>query len=412
MTPNTSHILNQGGTLRDHRFMRDVRLFIVPTVVAIVLQGALYATLLRQAGRSDWLVPVAVIAGATILSALMLTAFRRHQYPLTSSALLTAAMYCVAVTVLSALRIRVSYFGLTLAAPIAIGCLAYANMRFHKAISDNVALLEFPGAQALAVSLGVPIAKESDEIDQLLIDPGEPTEPGQLNRYYMRGVEIVPWMLFLETRQGRVDVASFDISHIRLSPTQLLYTRAKRLLDILAVLVTLPITVPLSLLVAGFILLRHGRPVLFIQKRFGYGGQHFSMMKFRTMHEGSEGHSAGVGDKRVFAGGRFLRRLRLDELPQLYNVLIGEMSLIGPRPVSDFVATQCEATEPKYGLRYLVQPGITGWAQVNSGYATTTEEEMRKLSFDLYYIKHQSFDLDLQIIFRTLLTLVLGKGAR
>jgi lipopolysaccharide/colanic/teichoic acid biosynthesis glycosyltransferase len=412
LTLNTFHILDQGGTLRDHRFIRDMRIFVVPTLLAIGLQGAVYAALLRQSGRGDWPTPVLVLAIATILTAIMLTAFRRHQYPLTSSAILTAAMFCVAVTVLSALRIRVSYFGLALAAPIAIGCMAYANMRFHQAISHNVALLDFPGARALAETLAVPIASDDAEIDQLLIDPAEPTAPGELHRYYMRGVEIVPWMLFLETRQGRVDVASFDISHVRLSPSQILYTRAKRVLDMAAVVVTLPLTIPISLLVAAFILVRHGRPVFFVQKRFGYGGRRFSMIKFRTMHQGSDGKSTVVHDRRIIAGGRFLRRLRLDELPQLYNVLIGEMSLIGPRPVSDFVASQCEGVEPKYGLRYLVQPGITGWAQVNSGYATTVEEEMRKLSFDLYYIKHQSFDLDLQIVFRTILTLILGKGAR
>jgi lipopolysaccharide/colanic/teichoic acid biosynthesis glycosyltransferase len=130
------------------------------------------------------------------------------------------------------------------------------------------------------------------------------------------------------------------------------------------------------------------------------------------MHQGSDGESTVLRDSRIFFGGRFLRRLRLDELPQLYNVLIGDMSVIGPRPVSDFVATQCEAVEPKFSQRFLVLPGITGWAQVNSGYASTLEEEMHKLSFDLYYVKHQSFDLDVQILFRTVTTLIFGSGAR
>jgi lipopolysaccharide/colanic/teichoic acid biosynthesis glycosyltransferase len=321
-------------------------------------------------------------------------------------------MFCVAVTVLSALRIPVSYFGLTLCAPIAIASMAIANMRYHKALSDNVALLDFPGAQSIAETLGVPLVTDSADIDQLLIDPDVPTRKGELNRYYMSGIEIVPWMRFLETRQGRVDVATFDISHIRLTPSQLLYTKLKRAMDIAGVLVTAPITIPIALLVAGFILLRHGRPVLFIQRRLGYGARHFRIIKFRTMHVGSDGASTEVGDKRIISGGALLRRLRLDELPQLYNILVGEMSLIGPRPLSDTVAAQCEAEEPKFTYRYLVLPGITGWAQVNSGYATTIDEEMRKLSHDLYYIKHQSFDLDLQIIFQTVMTLLLGKGAR
>jgi len=412
MTQNTTRILDQGGTLRDHRYLRDLRLFIVPALFAIVGQGLVYGLVLAQAGRGDWLVPVLVLAAATIACAVILTAFRRHQYPLTSAAILTSAMFCVAVTLLSALRIRLSYSGLMLAAPIVITCMGYANMRYHKAISDNVALLNFPGAGALADTLGVPIVGANADVDQLLIDPEAPLKPGELNSYYMRGVEIIPWMLFLETRQGRVDIASFDISHIRLSPSQLLYSKAKRLFDICSVLVTAPITVPLALLVALFILLRHGAPVLFIQQRVGYGGKVFNIIKFRTMHQGQDGQSTAIRDKRIFAGGHLLRRLRLDELPQLYNVLIGEMSLIGPRPVSKYVAAECEAFEPKFLLRYLVQPGITGWAQVNSGYAGTVAEEMHKLSHDLYYIKHQSFDLDLQILFRSLTTVLFGRGAR
>jgi lipopolysaccharide/colanic/teichoic acid biosynthesis glycosyltransferase len=412
VAPNTTRILDQGGSRRDHRYIRDLKLFLLPAVAAIIIQVLIYAAVLAQAGRGDWVLPSMILATSTVGSAVILTALRRHEYPLTSAALLTSAMVCVAITVLSALRIPVSYIGLLLAAPASIVFMAYANMRYHKAISDNVALLDFPGSKELSISLEVPIVTPASDIDQLLIDPNRPANAGELNSYYMRGIEIVPWMRFLEIRQGRVDVASFDISHIRLSPSQLLYTRAKRLFDVLAVLVTAPITIILGILVAAFILLRHGKPILFVQRRLGHGGSGFNMFKFRTMRVGSDGPSTVKGDHRIFPGGRFLRRMRLDELPQLLNVLRGEMSLIGPRPVSEFVAAQCEAIEPKFSQRHLVLPGITGWAQVNSGYASTVNEEMHKLSYDLYYIKYQSFDLDLQIIFRTLHTLIFGSGAR
>ena len=107
-----------------------------------------------------------------------------------------------------------------------------------------------------------------------------------------------------------------------------------------------------------------------------------------------------------------LRKLRLDELPQLFNILRGDMSLIGPRPVAEYVAKSSERVEPKYALRSLVLPGITGWAQVTSGYAATTEEEIEKLSYDLYYIKNLSFDLDLIVLFKTIRTVLFGSGAR
>jgi lipopolysaccharide/colanic/teichoic acid biosynthesis glycosyltransferase len=102
----------------------------------------------------------------------------------------------------------------------------------------------------------------------------------------------------------------------------------------------------------------------------------------------------------------------LDELPQLVNILTGNMSLIGPRPVAEYVARSTERKEPKYSFRSLVLPGITGWAQVKSGYAETTDQEVEKLAYDLYYIKHQSFDLDLLVLFKTVQTVMLGVGAR
>src|SRR5690606_17507178 len=161
-----------------------------------------------------------------------------------------------------------------------------------------------------------------------------------------------------------------------------------------------------------YIFIRDGGPVLFIQHRKGFGGRVFRIYKFRTMYKGTGGGSTKAGDKRVIPGCRLIRKLRLDELPQLYNILIGDMSLIGPRPVAHYVAKESQRVEPKYALRTLILPGITGWAQVTSGYAATTQEEINKLAYDLYYLKHLSFDLDLQILFKTVKTVLFGTGAR
>lgn len=130
------------------------------------------------------------------------------------------------------------------------------------------------------------------------------------------------------------------------------------------------------------------------------------------MYHGRQGGATRTNDDRIIKGCRVLRRLRLDELPQLINIWRGEMSLVGPRPVAEYVAQASEAEEPKFIHRTMVLPGITGWAQVNSGYAGTTQEEINKLSYDLYYIKHLSFDLDVLIILSTISTVLFGRGAR
>src|SRR5690606_6606054 len=124
------------------------------------------------------------------------------------------------------------------------------------------------------------------------------------------------------------------------------------------------------------------------------------------------GGATGDDDKRIIPGCRLIRKLRLDELPQLYNIMIGDMSLIGPRPEAVDLVRWYRSEIPQWDYRMLVLPGITGWAQVNSGYTSNPEEARMKLAYDLYYIKHLSFDLDLQILFRTAMTVLLAKGAR
>src|SRR5690606_24639301 len=224
--------------------------------------------------------------------------------------------------------------------------------------------------------------------------------------------EIMPWTRFIEIRHGRVHVPAFELSDLAYTPSQLLYARAKRLLDVSFVLVTLPLTLPIAAFAASYIWLRDGGSVVFVQHRRGFGGRVFRMYKLRTMFKGTAGGSTIPGDARIIPGCHLLRKLRIDEIPQLYNILIGDMSLIGPRPVAEYVARSTARQEEKYFLRNLVLPGITGWAQVTSGYAATTEEELEKLAFDLYYIKHLSFDLDLQILFKTVKTVLFGTGAR
>jgi exopolysaccharide biosynthesis polyprenyl glycosylphosphotransferase len=185
----------------------------------------------------------------------------------------------------------------------------------------------------------------------------------------------------------------------------------KRLLDLAIAAFGLCLTAPLWPLIALAVKLGDGGPVFYSQDRVGQNGARFRLHKFRTMRTDAEnGRSvwASPNDPRVTRVGRFLRRSRLDELPQLYNVLVGQMSLVGPRPERpDFVAELCEKV-PYYGERHLVKPGVTGWAQISFRYGSSVEDSKRKLQFDLYYLKHMSFELDMIILFRTFGTFVRG----
>jgi len=296
--------------------------------------------------------------------------------------------------------------------------MAYANLGFQRTSRARVAIAKFPGADEVARELGNLLVitdpqEPLPDVDILLIDPR--TNHNQewshlLANCYLRGIEIMPWASYREIRLGRLDVSTFEVSHLAYSPSQLIYARWKRLLDILAVVVTLPVTLPIAAGVMLYLCFLDGLPVIFVQIRRGYAGRRFRMYKFRTMYRGTEGGSTGKRDKRIMPGCRVIRKLRLDELPQLYNILRGDMSLIGPRPVAEYVARSSALVQPKYEVRSLVLPGITGWAQVHSGYAGTVDEEIEKLSYDLYYIKHLSLDLDLQIIFKTVTTVLFGAG--
>ena len=193
------------------------------------------------------------------------------------------------------------------------------------------------------------------------------------------------------------------------------YMLVKRLLDILCVLAALPFALPLMLLTAIAIRLESAGSVLFVQNRVGQGGREFKIYKFRSMRTDSEQNGAQlaqVGDSRITRVGSFIRKTRLDELPQFFNILKGDMSLIGPRPEQKVFVEQFEKSIPFYQYRHIVKPGLSGWAQVTQGYAGNTDETQVKIEHDFYYIKHFSFSLDVLIMFKTVKIILTGFGAR
>ena len=231
-----------------------------------------------------------------------------------------------------------------------------------------------------------------------------------------RGVQIKDGSDLYEAVTGRLPLQSHGLVSLVLSP-DLGISRGmeayKRITSLLQSAVALVLLAPLMALVAAAIRLDSKGPAIFRQRRIGQGGNEFTLYKFRSMVvDSGPARAADKGDKRVTRVGRLIRKVRIDELPQLYNILRGDMCFVGPRPNIPQIEEECTENIPLYPFRHLVKPGVTGWAQVRQGYCGTLEHHIERLSYELYYIKHMSFGLDLLIFLQTFKILFLGRGAR
>jgi exopolysaccharide biosynthesis polyprenyl glycosylphosphotransferase len=193
------------------------------------------------------------------------------------------------------------------------------------------------------------------------------------------------------------------------------YAPVKRVIDVVAVVLTLPVWILLGAIVWLVVKFDSRGPAIYSQERIGRNGRAFTLYKYRTMIPDAEPNGpafARVGDPRLTRVGGVLRKTRLDEIPQLWNVFVGDLSLVGPRPERPLFVEQFERTIPFYSSRTLIRPGVTGWAQVNYGYADDEAETVEKLTYDLYYVKNSSVWLDLHILFKSVWTVSTGSGAR
>jgi exopolysaccharide biosynthesis polyprenyl glycosylphosphotransferase len=189
---------------------------------------------------------------------------------------------------------------------------------------------------------------------------------------------------------------------------------SKRTVDVLLASLLLVFTWPLMIATAIAVRMDSEGPILFSQERVGRDGKLFTLMKFRSMLADAEKMTGPVwatqDDPRITRVGRFIRRTRLDELPQIFNVLAGHMSLVGPRPERQHFVDDLAAKIPYFRQRHIVKPGLTGWAQINYRYGSTFEDALQKLQYDLFYIKNQSLLFDLSILFNTVKIVILRKG--
>lgn len=256
------------------------------------------------------------------------------------------------------------------------------------------------------------------EIETIIVATSLAREPALLRLLRplrWQGVEVMDYAALHEVLAQEIPIDHINdewLMNAAMNSSVIHIRQIKRIMDLAAAITGLVLCAPLALVAAIAIKLDSPGPVLFRQKRSGREGRHYTLLKFRTMRQDAEAVSgavwAGKSDCRVTRVGRWFRKWRIDEIPQLINVLRGEMSLVGPRPERpEFIETLDNAI-PFYKERLLVPPGITGWAQVKYPYAASIEAARRKLQYDLYYVKHMSTFLDILILLRTFKTIIVG----
>ena len=254
-----------------------------------------------------------------------------------------------------------------------------------------------------------------DFTENLLINP---KIVDKLLKNKLKGLQYYNYLEFYEMYENKLPVShlspkwflentGFEIYHNNFN------LKAKRILDIIFALLIGVCVIPIMIIAAIIIKLESKGPIFFIQERIGEGNKPFKIVKFRSMTTDAEKDGpkwATKNDNRVTKFGKFMRLTRVDELPQLWNVLKGEMSFVGPRPEREFFIKQLEKEIMYYNLRHTVKPGLTGWAQVMYPYGASVEDAYRKLQYDLYYIKNHDILFDMKILLKTITIVIFGKG--
>lgn len=279
---------------------------------------------------------------------------------------------------------------------------------------------EVQGNESLSIALRR--LGESRAVDRVIValaDRRSFMPVNELLEIRLRGIRVDDGTSILEKVTGKIEVDELHPSFLIFGDGFRLAQRhwfLRRIISTLLALTLSLITLPLIPFIALLIRITSKGPVLYRQKRVGLRGQVFDCLKFRTMRSDAEADTgptwASDDDPRITRIGKFLRRSRLDEIPQIWNVLRGDMAFVGPRPERPEFVAKLNKEIPYYNLRHAARPGITGWAQINYGYGSSVDEAKEKLRFDLYYIRNISATLDLLIVFYTLRAVIVGRGVR
>jgi exopolysaccharide biosynthesis polyprenyl glycosylphosphotransferase len=255
------------------------------------------------------------------------------------------------------------------------------------------------------------------DVQRVVVDPAGPGAGESLTALRLSGVRVSDLGAFYEQLTGRLAVESLldPRAFLGTSGAAVGYSAASRVLDLVASSLGLALSVPLCALVALAIRLESRGPALYRQERVGLNGRVFTLIKFRSMRSDAEASSGPVwaqeDDPRITRVGRWIRRLRIDEIPQLWNVIRDDMSLVGPRPERPVFVAELGRQLPHYADRHTIKPGVTGWAQINHSYGNSLDDAFIKLQYDLYYLKHRSLALDIAILLRTVKVVALQEGA-
>jgi sugar transferase (PEP-CTERM system associated) len=295
---------------------------------------------------------------------------------------------------------------------ILVGCLPLFSAEHHM---SKIRILDEQGT-ILSIA-------EKYRVDEIIVGVRERRNGGlpadQLLECKLAGIDVVDLPSFFERETGQIQIESLNPSWMIFSDG---FNRgsvkdvSKRLFDVAVSTLLLLLTLPFFLVTALLIWLESGGPIFYRQERVGAYGRVFDVLKFRSMRQDAERDGvpqwAQKQDSRVTRTGKVIRLLRIDELPQIFNVLKGDMSFVGPRPERPFFVKELSQKISYYPSRHTVKPGITGWAQIRYPYGSTVEDALQKLQYDLYYIKNHSLFLDLIILFQTAQVILFGKGAR
>jgi lipopolysaccharide/colanic/teichoic acid biosynthesis glycosyltransferase len=260
------------------------------------------------------------------------------------------------------------------------------------------------------------VQRRQMRVDAIVADLSAELPDGQIEALAdaaIAGVPVLDRRYIVETLTGRTPLGGLTPNEFGALLPSRQYLVVRRVVEFALTVTVLPLLAIILAVVAAWVRYDSPGPVFFVQSRVGRRGRVFRMVKFRTMYSGAQGPSfTATSDPRITRAGNFLRRCRLDELPQLFNVLKGDMSWVGPRPEAQALEKGYVRDIQHFALRGIVRPGVTGWAQINQGYAHDPDAMRSKLEYDLYYLKHCSLWLDLAIVLRTFAVVFRGTGAR
>jgi lipopolysaccharide/colanic/teichoic acid biosynthesis glycosyltransferase len=356
-----------------------------------------------NARHLSYVLPVNLIVFAAVLSLVALL-----RIPYSGSFFTTGAVSAVAASFLAAVYTRrLAKPHLVVAGGRAAEILLDSKFRKAPSLKELERLIETGWREwAIVADLHHPHSKQAERL---------------FAKAALARIPVYHFRQIAEMQSGQVKISHLSENDLGSLNPNISYTSLKRAIDIIGALVLIPLCIPLFAVISILIKLDSPGNAFFIQERMGYQGRTFRMIKFRTMRDRDSTESAAdmrddamtkSDDDRITRIGRVLRKTRLDELPQVFNVLRGQMSLIGPRPEACQLSAWYDAELPFYPYRHIVRPGITGWAQVNQGHVTDVSDVLDKLRFDFYYIKNLSLWLDLLIALKTVRVMVQGIGAR